>query len=310
MRAFVVTVAAADVELAADHLFGLGVAAVEERSGADGTVELWTAVGDDDTSVAAATGSLSPGWTWRTVDLDRAVAERWRQFAVPISVGEAGQEVRIVPAWLAPDANDQTADADDTGNAPTPGAVGPLTVFVDPGAAFGLGDHPTTQLTLRSVLAAPWLVEPSAGRVLDVGCGSGVLGVLVAKRGATSVVGIDIATAAIEATIANAARNHVTIDASTIPLADVEGPFDLILANVLAPALIEMAADLRRVLAPAGHLVVSGILADRHQHVLDALAPLVVVRTLMMDGWAAVTLTDSSVASRAEQRVDGGATGE
>lgn len=129
--------------------------------------------------------------------------------------------------------------------------------------------------------------------VLDVGCGSGVLAIAAARRGVPSVVAVDISTAAVEATMANAATNGVAdrVSASTTPLAEVDGPFDLVLANVLAPALIELATDLRRVLAPAGVLVISGVLADRHLHVLETLTPLVAIQTLTMDGWAAVTMS-------------------
>ena len=73
-------------------------------------------------------------------------------------------------------------------------------------------------------------------------------------------------------------------------LADVSNTFDIVLANILAPTLVALAPDLKRVLAPGGRMVVSGILADAHQHVLDALAPLQVERVATLDGWAAVTL--------------------
>ena len=77
---------------------------------------------------------------------------------------------------------------------------------------------------------------------------------------------------------------------STTDLADVSNTFDIVLANILAPTLVALAPDLKRVLAPGGRMVVSGILADAHQHVLDALAPLQVERVETLDGWAAVTL--------------------
>jgi ribosomal protein L11 methyltransferase len=77
---------------------------------------------------------------------------------------------------------------------------------------------------------------------------------------------------------------------STTDLADVDDTFDLVLANILAPTLVALSADLRRVLAPGGALVISGILADAHDHVLAALAPLAVVESEFLDGWAAITL--------------------
>jgi ribosomal protein L11 methyltransferase len=273
MRAFVLVVPADEADLAADRLFGLGVAAVEER-GSDvyGHVELWTEVGDSTAAIDVAVAVLDGRWTWRTTAIDESVADTWRQHAAPIPVADG---VVIVPTWLA--------GTVDTGTS--------IPILIDPGAAFGMGDHPTTQLTLRALLAE-LASRPRPLSVLDVGCGSGVLAIAAAQRGADPVVGVDISTAAVEATQANAMANGVThaVDASTTPLADVTGEFDVVLANVLAPALIDMAVDLRRVVAPGGVLVVSGVLADRHVHVLEALAPLRPVATATADGWAAVTL--------------------
>jgi ribosomal protein L11 methyltransferase len=119
-----------------------------------------------------------------------------------------------------------------------------------------------------------------------------VLGVAAAVLGARHVDAIDITAAAVTATTANAAENGVSerVRASTAALADVDGPYDVVVANILAPALVELAPDLRRVLADDGALVVSGVLRDRYEHVLDALAPLRVVDTRTLEGWAALTL--------------------
>jgi ribosomal protein L11 methyltransferase len=149
-----------------------------------------------------------------------------------------------------------------------------------------MGDHPTTRLTL---LAARRWVQPGC-RVLDVGCGSGVLAIGALMFGAASAVGIDIAPAAVPITELNAAANGVVVDVSTTPLEDVQGRYDLVLANILAPALVALAPHLQRVLAPGGTLVISGILDGAYDHVLEALAPLQVVQTDTLDGWAAVTL--------------------
>jgi ribosomal protein L11 methyltransferase len=103
---------------------------------------------------------------------------------------------------------------------------------------------------------------------------------------------VDVASAAVEATRDNARRNRVAdhVDADTTPAGDLDGPFHLVVANILAPTLVELADDLRRLTAADGRLVISGILADRHQHVLSALDPMTVERTDTLDGWAAVTL--------------------
>jgi len=272
--ALVVTVPAGDVELASDALWALGVVAIEERTTEgspqteDHLVELWTSLGEDVAGITRAAEAFPNRWRWHTVEVDPAVTEAWRAHAVPSWVD---RDLVVVPAWLHVD---------------TPGAA--LRVDIDPGAAFGLGDHATTVLTLRLLRDVLW---PGA-TVLDVGCGSGVLSVVAARLGAPYVEAIDISMAAVEATVANAERNGVAgaVAASTRPLEDVAGEFDIVLANLLAPIVVDLASSLRRVIAPGGALVVSGILADRHEHVVEALAPLVVVRTVERDHWAALLL--------------------
>ncbi len=264
IRQFVVTVGEAEAELASDALWGLGVVAVEERTPAEGTVELWTSLGDAD-PVAAG---WPAHWPWRYEEVDEAVADTWREFAAPIVV-QPGLVVR--PAWVPHDA-----------------PAGTTVLHIEPGSTFGMGDHPTTVLSLR---ATRRLVQPGC-TVLDVGCGSGVLAIGACVFGAGTAVGVDIAPAAVSVTLANAAANGVgeCVHASTTPLEDVTGVFDLVLANILAPTLVALAPDLRRVVAPGGALVISGILTGGYDHVLAALAPLQVVHTEELAGWAAVTL--------------------
>lgn len=266
--AVVLTVPSSEAELAADVLWGLGVAAIEEREPDGGFVELWTSIGDDRDLVIREADAFPERWRWRIVEVDPAVVDTWRQHAV---VTWVERDLAIVPAWL--DA-DLSADV--------------VRVDIDPGAAFGLGDHPTTVLSARLLRAAWW----TGASVLDVGTGSGVLAVLAARLGAPYVRAIDIAPAAIQATMANAVRNGVDgiIDVSATTLAEIDEPADVVVANLLAPILVDLATELRRVTAPAGTLIISGILADRHDHVLAALAPLVPVTTVTKDGWAAVQL--------------------
>ena len=268
-RQLVVTVPAHDTELASDLLWSLGVLAVEERDGPDGAVELWTSLGDEsDPDWAARTEHLtSVSWPYRFVEVDPGVADTWRQFATPIRVSPT---LTVRPSWVPYDAS-----------------AGERVVHIDPGATFGMGDHPTTRLSLAAVER---LVRPSH-RVLDVGCGSGVLAIAAALFGAAYSVGVDIAPAAVPVTVANAQLNGVTVEVSNMPLSDVPGTFDVVFANILAPVLISLSEELKRVVTRSGRLVISGVLANNHQHVLDALAPLRAVRVDELDGWVAVELT-------------------
>jgi ribosomal protein L11 methyltransferase len=273
--AIVLTVPANEAELASDALWALGVAAVEERDAdpdvaatEDRFVELWTSLGSDVAAIARAAEGFPARWRWRAVEVDESVTESWRAHAVPSWVDRT---CVVVPAWL------------DVATAPTV-----LRVDIDPGAAFGLGDHPTTVLTLRLLRKVWW---PGA-TVLDVGCGSGVLSVVAARLGAPYVEAIDISVAALEATEDNARRNGVdrVVTVSAQPLASVEETFDVVLANLIAPVLVDLAADLRRVVSPSGELIVSGVLADGHDHVLGALAPMQLVEKVTREGWAALLL--------------------
>ncbi len=123
--------------------------------------------------------------------------------------------------------------------------------------------------------------------MLDVGCGSGVLSVAAARLGAGRVVAVDIDPAAHEATLDNAARNGVAVEMSASPLGEVPGRFDIVVANMLAPTLIELAAPLGERVGEHGSLVVSGLLPQQAERVFAALAPLAVVGETELDGWVA-----------------------
>jgi ribosomal protein L11 methyltransferase len=233
-----------------------------------GVVELRTSLGVDDAVSRSRVGQLPPGWVLEFREVDERPAETWREFVRPIEVND---RLVIRPAWC--DAVDRP---------------GVLDVSIEPGGSFGLGDHPTTRLSADAVDA---LTRPG-DRVADVGCGSGVLAVIAALRGAAVVTAIDIAEPAREATVDNADRNGVgqIVQASTRTVHELRGTYDLVVANILAPTLVQIAPDLRRITDPGGRLVVSGVLADGYDHVLDALVPMAVVDTAVLDGWAAVTL--------------------
>ncbi|MEY2414915.1 MAG: ribosomal protein methyltransferase, partial [Ilumatobacteraceae bacterium] len=165
---------------------------------------------------------------------------------------------------------------------------GTTVLRIEPGATFGLGDHPTTMLSMRAIRRS----LRAGSTVLDVGCGSGVLAVGACVLGAAYAVAIDIAPASVPITTMNALANGVAdlVEVSTTLLAEIDRHFDVVVANILAPTLIELADDLVRVVAPSGVLIISGVLADRHDHVEAALRPLHSIHREVLDGWAAITM--------------------
>ena len=264
----VITVPASDSELGADRMMVAGAFAVEERSTATGDVELRAVLGSSESESRQLLGELPSTWTLQIDLVDSAPLDTWRDHVAPIRIAS---DLVLRPAWL-----------------PELAEPGVTEVAIEPGSTFGLGDHPTTRLST----AAAWRCGGEARTVLDVGSGSGVLAIVALLAGAERAVAIDVAAASPAAVVANAGRNGVErrIEASTTPLERVDGVFDLVMANILAPALIALAADLARVTAPSGTLIVSGVLAGRHDHVLAALAPMEIVGTEELDGWAAVEL--------------------
>jgi ribosomal protein L11 methyltransferase len=181
-------------------------------------------------------------------------AEAWKRHFPVLRVG---RRLVIRPTWRR--------------HRPAPDDV---VLALDPGMAFGTGLHPTTRLCLAGIedLADRGAMEGAA--VLDVGCGSGILAIAAGKLGATKLLGVDTDPIAVEATIANAARNRlarrIRARAGTIPSG--EGPFDIVLANLIASLLVALAHDLHGELRPGGTLLASGIFVDREGDVREALA--------------------------------------
>jgi ribosomal protein L11 methyltransferase len=267
----VVTTTAPSAELAADALWQLGATAVEERV-VGPQIELRAALGDDEELLRNLLKSLHYPWRLEWVDL--TVADTWRQFAQPVNVGEG---LRVVPAWLE-----------------GVGHFDGVTLLVEPGSTFGLGNHPTTIGCLRLLKS----VIDVGDRVLDVGTGSGVLAIAAVRLGASQSHGTDINPASPSVGAANAALNDVA-DRVSIDLAALEtmrDTFDVVVANILAPVLIELSEDLVRLSSRV--LIVSGLLADRYEHVLAALHPLRVARIEEVEGWVALALTASGRLAR------------
>ncbi len=177
-----------------------------------------------------------------------------------------------------------------------PPAAARIIIRLDPGLAFGTGTHPTTRMCLR------WIAQQSVGlapgqlnsfeRVLDYGCGSGILALGAAKFGAGNVDAVDIDPAAVEATILNAEANHVVLSAGLpdqINSGD-SSTYSLVLANILATPLKVLAPLLCARVRPGGSLVLAGILARQTDELKAAYSSCCKLEVSdMEDGWVLMT---------------------
>jgi ribosomal protein L11 methyltransferase len=141
-------------------------------------------------------------------------------------------------------------------------------VTLDPGMAFGTGTHPTTSLCLAA-LSERLAVAPRA-RVLDVGTGSGLLAIAARKLGAPVVAGNDNDPVAIRVALENAALNGVEVDLDLREVHEQPGPVDLVIANILANTLCELAPAIAAQLAPGGVVLLSGLLTPQEGEVRAA----------------------------------------
>ncbi len=147
-----------------------------------------------------------------------------------------------------------------------------VVLSLDPGMAFGTGLHPTTRLCLAALEALADRGAVDGARILDVGSGSGILSIAAAKLGATSVVAVDPDPIAVESTLANARRNAVArrVRARRGSVPSGTRPFDVVLANLIASLLVDLAAALAGELRPGGTVIASGIFRDREREVRAA----------------------------------------
>ena len=149
-----------------------------------------------------------------------------------------------------------------------PPAAAKKIIRLDPGLAFGTGTHPTTRMCLRWIARQHWTTTQ---RVLDYGCGSGILAIGAALYGATDIDAVDIDEAAVTSTVFNAEANHVRLKAGLPDQA--QGVYQTVLANILATPLKVLAPLLRAHVAPGGSLVLAGILARQADELKAAYAP-------------------------------------
>lgn len=160
-----------------------------------------------------------------------------------------------------------------------------VSIRLDPGLAFGTGTHPTTRMCLRWIARQP---QGALGRVLDYGCGSGILAIGAAKFGAVDIDAVDIDTAAVDSTLQNAEANEVQLSAGLPDQA--RGEYGTVLANILASPLKVLAPLLCAHVAQGGHLVLAGILERQADELKEAYAPYVQLEVAdSEDGWILMT---------------------
>jgi ribosomal protein L11 methyltransferase len=222
-------------------------------------------------ALAALLGDAAADLPWEYLE-DRAWEREWLQYFAPLRFGEH--------FWVCPSGME----------APDPGAI---VMHLDPGLAFGTGTHQTTALCLE------WLATHAVAQrdVIDYGCGSGILGVAALLLGAARVRAVDIDPQALTATHDNAGRNGIDparlLVGEPALLAGAEAA-DLLLANILAGPLIELAPRLAALVAPGGHAILSGVLATQAEAVRAAWLPWFThLGTAQRDEWCRIDLLRS-----------------
>ena len=244
-------------ELLSEALMALGAASVTFEDAKDvpifeppiGTTPIWPntkVIGlfDAETDARGVIQTLQqqlPELAAHTFKVEQLEDKDWvRAWMDQFEPMQFGEHLWIVPSWHQP---------------PVPEAIN---LMLDPGMAFGTGTHPTTALCLT------WLDQhPPVGKtVIDYGCGSGILALAASKLGAQSVVGVDIDPQAVIASKQNAERNAADIAFYLVKDFESE-PVDLVIANILAGPLKELASEFDRLLKPGGTLVLSGLLTTQ-----------------------------------------------
>lgn len=241
-----VDVSSEDAELVASRLFELGALGLEERdqttlarSGSDALVTLVASFPNEE-AAAEAQRELAESHPAR---IEHVVGDGWRDgwraYWKPMRVGE---RLVVVPSWEKYEPLERD-----------------VVLALDPGQAFGTGTHETTQLLLVEIERR---VQPGA-RLLDVGCGSGILSIAALKLGAAHATALDTDPLAVDATRENAERNGVaaqlTVSGDSVETLASELP--LVVANIEARVLVPLAAAIADRVAPAGLLMLSGLLA-------------------------------------------------
>ena len=213
----------------------------------------------------------------------------WKQYFKPFPVGN---RLMIKPSWeTLPEGTDR------------------IVVEIDPSSSFGTGSHTTTRLCLEKIdQTLAGMPEPSRMRMLDMGCGSGILGIAAVKLGVGSVNAVDIDQNSARIAAENYEVNGIDSTQYNVYAGDIlkdtalaetigERPYDLIAANIVADVIIWMAPSFKRFLAENGTLIVSGIIAERSSEVIAALERngFAVKEFTESEDWAVVTLCHASL---------------
>ena len=207
----------------------------------------------------------------------------WKQYFHQFYV----DDILIIPSWeeVKPEDEDK------------------MVIHIDPGTAFGTGMHETTQLCIRQI--RKYVTDST--KILDVGCGSGILGMLALKFGAAYSVGTDLDPCAIEATYENMKVNGIPDDRYEVMIGNIiddkdvqdrvgYGRYDIVVANILADVLVELTPVIVNQLKPGGIYITSGIIDDKEQTVVDAVkaAGLEVLDVTYQGEWVCVTARAAS----------------
>lgn len=263
------------LELAQLRLWELGATGLEER---DNTTLLRATESGGTTVIAAFADEASAQYALREMrsEYEASIlylprvdwATEWRR---GFGAQRIGERLLLHPSWE-----------------PVQSKPGDVVITIDPENAFGSGDHETTRLVLQV------LDECVAGgeRVLDVGSGSGILSIAALRLGAAAAIATDINADSVIVAARNAELNGVAprLRASTQPVAEIDGLFDIVVANIETRVLVEIPEELQAHLARDGLLVLSGILRPERDELLAAYAPMKLERCLEEGEWCACVL--------------------
>ena len=209
----------------------------------------------------------TPAMDWDLIE-EEDWASSWKQYWQPQEIGD---RFLIYPAWLAlPDKSNR------------------IILCLDPGAAFGTGTHPTTELCLESLEMRLGLEPNPEAVIADIGCGSGILSIGSLLLGARQIYAVDIDPLAIRATFSNRKLNNIQAEKLIVEQGDIEHliklvpePVDGIMCNILAEVIIDIIPHLEAIAKPTTWGILSGILLEQAKSIAD---------TLEQNGWVVATL--------------------